>query len=163
MDNIDIGDVVFVGEGQTSKVVGFTHSDRHAISKFVRFTTDSGKVLEVTSTHFVYTQRGLEPAGKLTKSDFLQLEEGRMTKVIAIDSVLARGLFNPHTVSGDIVVNGFVTSTYTTAVNPSIAHALLAPIRVLEGLGTKTSIVTMLSGNPWIVCMARRLFSGDFS
>jgi hypothetical protein len=31
--------------------------------------------------------------------------------------------------SGDIVVNGVLTSTYASAVHPTLAHALLLPLR----------------------------------
>ena len=61
------------------------------------------------------------------------------------------GLFNPHTMHGDIVVDGIVTSVYTTAVAPALvcrqgqqrqhghrlkqAHAALWPVRMLYSLG----------------------------
>ena len=51
------------------------------------------------------------------------------------------GLYNPHTMDGDIVVDGTVTSTYTAAVAPSLAHAVLWPVRMLYALG-----VDVLSG-----------------
>lgn len=35
----------------------------------------------------------------------------------------------PATIHGDLVVNGFVTSTYTTAIEPIVAYGNLAPLR----------------------------------
>jgi hypothetical protein len=43
----------------------------------------------------------------------------------------AEGLYNPHTMHGDIVVDGVHTSTYTDSVAPALAHALLWPVRML--------------------------------
>ena len=43
--------------------------------------------------------------------------------------------YNPHTLNGDIVVNGIKTSTYTAAVEPSLAHSLLWPVRMLYSMG----------------------------
>jgi hypothetical protein len=45
------------------------------------------------------------------------------------------GLYNPHTLNGDIVVNGVKTSSYTATVAPGLAHAALWPIRMLYTLG----------------------------
>lgn len=39
--------------------------------------------------------------------------------------VAARGLYNPHTVHGDIVVNDVVTTSYTDAVPVPFAQAVL--------------------------------------
>ena len=47
----------------------------------------------------------------------------------------ARGLYNPHTLHGDVVVDGVLTSTYTGVVHPALAHALLAPLRQLYSAG----------------------------
>jgi hypothetical protein len=56
---------------------------------------------------------------------------GRWTAVVSTTLVEATGLYNPQTIHGDIVVDGIVASTYTTAVDPQVAHGLLAPLRVL--------------------------------
>lgn len=44
------------------------------------------------------------------------------------------GKYAPHCTHGDLVVNGVAVSSYTTEVNPSIAHALLAPVRLFSYL-----------------------------
>ena len=53
----------------------------------------------------------------------------------AVAIQLGDGLYNPHTMDGDIVVNGIKTSTYTAAIEPSLAHSLLWPVRMLYRLG----------------------------
>ena len=52
-----------------------------------------------------------------------------------VDSKFAQGLYNPHTMHGDIVVNGIRTSSYTAAINPILAHAALWPVRMLFSMG----------------------------
>jgi hypothetical protein len=51
--------------------------------------------------------------------------------VVTKESVSGLGLYNPQTVDGSIVVDGFLASAYTTAVHPKVAHCSLAPIRWL--------------------------------
>lgn len=53
------------------------------------------------------------------------------TTVVRVGRTWARGLYNPQTTDGSIVVDGVVVSTYTEAVAPRTAHALLAPLRAM--------------------------------
>lgn len=46
-----------------------------------------------------------------------------------VQRVAGKGLYNPQTVLGDIVVDGFLATTYTSAAKAEVAHALLAPVR----------------------------------
>ena len=46
-----------------------------------------------------------------------------------VDEVQAEGLYNPHTLSGTIIVDGVLASDVTTAVNPVLARSLLAPLK----------------------------------
>ncbi|OSX71260.1 hypothetical protein BU14_0572s0009 [Porphyra umbilicalis] len=55
---------------------------------------------------------------------------------VAVDAVPARrGVYNPHTTDGTIVVNGHVASTYTAAVAPAVAAVALAPARAAYAIG----------------------------
>ena len=62
-------------------------------------------------------------------------ENGEHVAVVAVATETATGLYNPHTLNGDIIVNGIKTSTYTAAVAPALAHAALWPVRMLYNLG----------------------------
>ena len=53
--------------------------------------------------------------------------------VVAVDRIKAVGLYNPHTLQGDLLVNGIVASSYTDAIPPYLAHSLLAPLRIMYG------------------------------
>ncbi len=55
--------------------------------------------------------------------------------VVAVSPEVATGLYNPQTLSGDIVVNGIRASTYTAAIAPSLAHVALWPVRMMYRLG----------------------------
>ena len=55
--------------------------------------------------------------------------------ITAAATEISTGLYNPHTLNGDIMVNGVKTSTYTAAIAPALAHAALWPVRMLYSLG----------------------------
>ena len=44
---------------------------------------------------------------------------------MSVGREVATGLYNPHTMTGDIVVDGIQTSTYTAAIAPTLAHLAL--------------------------------------
>jgi hypothetical protein len=57
-----------------------------------------------------------------------------------VSKVLATGLYNPQTLQGDVVVDNVRASTYTTAVEPAFAHAVLTPLRAAySALGFSTA------------------------
>ncbi len=51
--------------------------------------------------------------------------DGYEVSVVAVSQERGNGLFNPHTLQGDIVVNGIKASSYTAVVAPTPAHSLL--------------------------------------
>ena len=65
----------------------------------------------------------------------LTLASGKQDKVLSVGRVQKDGIFNPHTLQGDIVVDGVLTSTYTSAFSPTLAHVVLAPLRALYRAG----------------------------
>lgn len=83
----------------------------------------------VTTSHFVHTQRGLLPAGQVTTDDKLLLADGKWSPVTDVSTFVDRGVFNPQTLHGDIVVDGVRVSTFTSAVDMNSAVSLLAPLR----------------------------------
>ena len=67
--------------------------------------------------------------------DNVTLADGKASAVVAIAAVRKEGLHNPHTLQGDIVVNGVLASSYTSAFSPTLAHVVLAPLRALYRAG----------------------------
>ncbi len=135
MSSVSIGDIVKVGPAEFSPVFMFTHKLADTVHKFVTLKTAGGVSLSLTKGHYLYVNGVLSAAGEVTVGDELQLGSGTVDRVASVVSRVGEGLYNPQTVNGNIVVNGVVSSTYTTAVEPTFAHAILAPFRFLNGLG----------------------------
>ena len=82
--------------------------------------------------------------------------------VTAVTVEWADGLYNPHTMTGDIVVDGVLTSTYTDAVAPSLAHALLWPVRMLSDAGVQVAGDDWdQGGGEWTAFAAKFGLNGD--
>jgi Hint module len=70
----------------------------------------------------------------MKEGDDLRSQDGATT-VAAGKRVRGIGLFAPHTLQGDLVVNRAVVSCCTLTVHPRLAHVLLARVRVVVRLG----------------------------
>jgi hypothetical protein len=132
MDALEVGDRVLVDRDEYSSVFMFTHKTGEGESEFVRLSTASGRSITASPGHYIIVGgRGMVAAGDVRVGDELRLgASGAWTPVESAARVKSRGLFNPQTLIGTIVVDGIVASTYTTAVEPQLAHALLAPFRL---------------------------------
>lgn len=135
MGDLEIGDWVQVSTNEFSPVFMFTHrmsSLGIGPQTYSRLVTASGHALTLTPSHYLYVNGALKPAGVVVPGDVLVLADGRVSEVRAVGNILASaGLYNPQTLHGDIVVDGIVASTYTTAVRPNLAHAALSPLRAV--------------------------------
>ena len=140
MEELNIGDQVLVHvqdsmEGETDKeyspVFMFTHRQKNTVNEFVRIETESGRALSLTKGHYLYINGRMAAASTVSKGDLLQTSEGKSSRVTEVSKVRARGLYNPQTLHGDVYVDGIRSSTYTTSVEPQLAHNLLMPLRAL--------------------------------
>ncbi|CAN8074396.1 unnamed protein product [Agarophyton chilense] len=129
IEQVVIGDEVRVGK-DFSRVFMFTHSKGDTFHSFVQLETKSGRKLALTSGHMLYVNGVIRAAEEVSVGDTLSVVEST-DEVIKVSSVVKKGLFNPQTVQGNIVVNGFLTSTYTTAIDMEAAHSLLLPLRAV--------------------------------
>lgn len=142
MEDIQIGERVMVGTGKYSDVFMFTHKLSDVSHAFITLRTASGHALTLTNGHQIYANDVLVAAGRVQIGDTLQLADGSKSVVESVQCSTEKGLFNPQTLHGDIVVNGILASTYTSAVTPKYAHALLTPFRfVYERLGLSTRML----------------------
>eukprot|EP00173_Palmaria_palmata_P000965 Plantae.Rhodophyta-Palmaria_palmata.ctg14979.p1 GENE.Plantae.Rhodophyta-Palmaria_palmata.ctg14979~~Plantae.Rhodophyta-Palmaria_palmata.ctg14979.p1 ORF type:complete len:151 (+),score=17.94 Plantae.Rhodophyta-Palmaria_palmata.ctg14979:2-454(+) len=132
--------MVKVGVNQFSRVFMFTHKMADAKNMFVTLNTAAGAQITLTPGHYLYANGALVAAKTVVAGDELTLGNGQVTQVTSVASAQGTGLFNPQTVSGNVVVNGVQASTYTTAVEPSFAHAVLSPFRALQNLVTFTGL-----------------------
>lgn len=149
MDKIRIGDVVLVGPGMYSRVFMMSHADsglresvKTEMTDFLTLTLSSGTKLSLTKGHYLYVQRKGGQDEKLMRADGALVgdsvtvvrsstSEGVSEPILKIEVERFRGLFNPQTLQGDIVVNDVKASTYTTAIHAPTAHSLLAPLRAV--------------------------------
>lgn len=135
MEDVEIGDELLVDREKNiySPVFLFTHRDAQArYSHFVTVLTSSNRSLTVTAGHYVYVDGSLRQARKIRLGQRLEKGTGMDDVVVEVRHHLTeRGLFNPQTLHGDVVVNGILTSTFTQSVPPVRAQALLVPVRTM--------------------------------
>jgi desert hedgehog len=131
MDALAVGDRVLVAHKRFSDVFMFTHRQSAVRARFLTIHTASGHKIPATPGHYLYVNGALVPAASVKTGDHMTLESGATSAVVSVSQSVERGIYNPQTLHGDIVVNGVVASTYTTAVSPVIGHAWLAPLRAL--------------------------------
>jgi hypothetical protein len=128
MAALKVGEIVRVSADNWSEVYFFSHQERNAVAEFVSILTDTGARIQLTSGHYIYADGMAVQARLVGVGD--KLSNGT---VVAVDRIKAVGLYNPHTLQGDLLVNGIVASSYTDAIPPLLAHSLLAPLRIMYG------------------------------
>lgn len=132
MDELKVGDVVKTTHNSTSTVFVFSHKDASTIAEYVSILCEDATTLTVSGSHYIYVDNDIKPARLAKVGDFLTMADGSKSVIQSVTSgVQRRGLFNPHTKSGSIVVDGFLVTCYTEAVAPLLAHALLHPVRLI--------------------------------
>lgn len=136
MDQLVAGDKVRVGPKEFSEVYFFSTQLQETTSKFVKIISEHGPALSLTAGHYLYVNGNeLRQAGDVKVGDVVLLANGTKSPVTEITSEWGPGLYNPHTLHGDVIVDGIKTSSYTDAVHPTLAHALLMPLRQLYSAG----------------------------
>lgn len=140
MSLLRIGDRVHVGKRKFSDVFMFTHKVSDAHFDFIKISCVTTEIV-LTRGHYLYVNGALSPAKTVRAGDLVELGSGESSMVTSVSYVKRAGLYNPQTISGDIVVNDVRASTYTTTVEPIFAHVLLTPFRATyNGFGVATSI-----------------------
>lgn len=143
MDALRVGDDVAVGGGHSSRVYLFSHADEAVVSSMVALTTAGAGTLTASADHLVYVasrdgrDRTAVAADTVATGDVLVSDsaDAAAATVVAVERVRAAGLYAPHTYTGDLVVDGFVVSSYTRLLPPAVAHAVLAPVRAAAAAG----------------------------
>jgi hypothetical protein len=133
MDALQVGHKVQVGAKEYSEVFMFSHQFTDAQATFVELTTATGAI-RLTPGHYLYVNGAATQARAVKVGDHLEAANGTPAVVTGVTQVRDTGLYNPHTMHGDVVVNGFRTTTYTDAIHPTMAHALLAPARAMYAM-----------------------------
>lgn len=132
MADVEVGDRVKVSSDRFSEVFMFTHRQRSGLYNFVTLHISGLPLpLQLSDGHYLSVNGELKAAGRVRAGDVVMLGGGSTSTVTGVSRRTERGLFNPKTVDGDIVVNGVLASTFTTALAPAATHALLSPLRHL--------------------------------
>ena len=141
ISQLAIGDEVAVNEKESSKIFLFTHKERNRKYTFAKLTTNS-RTITLTRGHYLYVDGKMQRAGVVKTGMKLKTDQGKWESVISVDRVVKQGLYNPQTLKGDIIVDGIIASTFTTAIDGgndehfSLPHALLTPLRAAFQLFT---------------------------
>eukprot|EP00184_Porphyridium_aerugineum_P002562 CAMPEP_0184707444 /NCGR_PEP_ID=MMETSP0313-20130426/37272_1 /TAXON_ID=2792 /ORGANISM="Porphyridium aerugineum, Strain SAG 1380-2" /LENGTH=505 /DNA_ID=CAMNT_0027169019 /DNA_START=523 /DNA_END=2036 /DNA_ORIENTATION=- len=107
MDELEIGDRVQVGVNKYSDVYFFGHKLARGTYDFVQLVLENGRKLELSKSHLVWATKKWKRGEDVKLGDLLlDVVENRMVPVASIQMVKKSGLFNPHTLQGDLVVNG---------------------------------------------------------
>lgn len=142
MRNLQIGQKVLSSSNSDSQVFMFSHRTFTCCHKFVSIRT-SQYTLTLSHGHLLYVNGRLQAAAFTQTGDYLSTITGYQV-VQDVSEGWEDGLYAPHTMHGDIVVNGVITSCYTTAVSANAAHTLLTPLRALARSGLKYPIPSFL-------------------
>lgn len=153
MESLHVDDIVLANPTEYSRIFMWTHgrTARNRLSPeqshiFIRVTVSTGSTLTASVGHIVYVcfsvngknveRRAVIMAEVNISHSLCGIHEHEIVplRVSKIDRVLGRGLYNPHTLNGDIVVDGFLCSCYTSALSGQAAHSLLTPLRALRRL-----------------------------
>merc|ERR1711865_397145 len=150
MSKLAVGDRVLTTDGAYSDVYLFTHrmSEDAVKAKFVVLTTEDGSKISLTGNHYLYVNGKLATASTAKVGDELILSNGNSSAVVAVEEVWNAGLYAPKTLTGELVVDNVLASSYTDFLPPSVTHSLLAPVRMLYSMAPKVVENTYLSGAP---------------
>lgn len=136
IDKLVVGDVVRASTGWT-EIVAWTHREDTSywsgyVTVHAQRANGSSVALTLTRGHMMYVDGNIMKAGDVQVGNSVWLGDGEKAAVVCMERLVsARGLYNPQTHSGDIVVDDIVVTTYTAAVDTRTAHALLAPVRAV--------------------------------
>ena len=105
-----------------------------AAASFLELTTENSSSVVLTHHHFLMSTPGLDEdpqmkrADEVAEGDFLLTSTG-LEKVASIGRVTRQGYGSPLTMTGDLLVNGVLSSNYAHAPSHSLAHFWLTPFR----------------------------------
>ncbi len=144
------------GRNSYSEVFMFSHYDRDVWAEFVTLhfvdrTANKSGALRASRGHYVYvrddaasnltrTAAKLRAMDTVTEGDSLLSRDGSLLRVAHIVSTWEQGLYNPHTVDGDLMVDGVRVSCFTTAVKQRTAMKVIQPLRVLYTNGWRKTV-----------------------
>lgn len=143
MEDVKVGDRVHVGGREYSTVFSWGHRDERKWAGFVKIVTGD-TAIELSPHHYIFVDDHLTIASAARVGSSLTLANGTLAAMTSVSYTSHRGVFNPHTMAGEIAINGVKASVYTQALHPTLAHALLALPRLAYRLGVRDPLKDLL-------------------
>jgi hypothetical protein len=157
MDHLRVGDRVLTADGTYADVYVLSHQEPEVSSQFIRLTLEDGRFLEASPQHFVKASSNCDGVSVDARAKDVKVgacmfgmgagEATTQLRVIENTPVWKKGIYNPFTLPGNLVVNGVVASSHSdwflddyadalgfTHLLPSIYQAVLMPARGLYWL-----------------------------
>jgi len=124
------GDWVLDGARSATRVVVNGHRTGRLSSQMVKLTTEVGS-LKLTLDHALYAEGMLTAAADVSVGSRLQGADGRPLAVTAVTSSFGI-LVNPFTVSGHILADGHVVTTYLIGIAEHFVNSSSFPFPLCE-------------------------------
>lgn len=137
MSELNTKDRIAVGNGLHSDVYLFTHRIEDQSAEYIALThAASSRPTRLSPKHYIYCNGKLQTAASVRIGDRLRGADGEDNVLVTgVSREVGRGVYAPTTLHGDLIVDGVVASSYTSAIHPKVAHRLLAPLRLLYQSG----------------------------
>jgi hypothetical protein len=152
---LEIGDNVNVGADSFERVYSFGHYSKTGKYSYLQiYNEDTKPSLEISKDHMLFVEnKGKKksvPASTVKVGDSMVMNSGDVSRVSKVKTVIREGAFAPFTMSGKIVVNGVVSSSYVSLQGTDtvmiggiktpfamhfVAHLLTAPLRMMARVG----------------------------
>jgi len=143
ISDLRIGDRIRTKHGHSTYYLT-SHQDPAALTEMVSIVTESGHSVTATPDHYIPLHHGgNKPMGKVISGDLILVQNGDRVEVSAVKATsvsVEKGLYNPISLSGDMIVQGVVVSCWSEwflegflsgAIIPSVYQAITFPIRLL--------------------------------
>lgn len=145
MQDLQLGDAVLDASGAYSPVYFFSHADASVKAAYVELSLEGGSKLSLTPDHYVAANGHVVYAKDVAIGDAIDYVDAGVTKsgaVVKTSEVLERGLYNPYTLSGTIVVDGVVASCHSSWIldgllPPHVAAVVYQRLFVIPRLAYK--------------------------
>lgn len=158
--DLEHGSRIAAGAGAHSDVYMFGHRDPDAVTEYVRIdSAASAMPLLISRGHYLYVNGRLATAETVAPGDSLRGSAGADDVVVyEVSHEVHAGAYAPTTVTGELLVDGVVVSSYTDVMHPEIAHRLLQPVRALYGSplrGVVPRVTSVMHTRSWDWLLAR--------
>lgn len=180
MRALRVGDEVLTANARGDKVFEpvtfFGHGDREAVTVMTQLELADHKVLHMSPRHFIpvcpingqkceYHEHIHKYSKNLESNDYAFVsrdEKFELTMVNKVSSVAKKGLFNPYTVSGKIIVNDVLASAHSEWILdnyvpealvrhlPAIYNALFIPMRIIYYLSGERGVSVLDLSSPMV-------------